>query len=312
MSNIGVAYKRVNDLTELSTIPADGDFFIVVDISDANREKKILASRVISNTGINLADTTTSTTGVITKASTRFIHNFHHPTGNSAIPDGLNTFVGVNAGNFTMGSTATETDHGSYNIGLGGETLLDNTIGRYNIAVGYQTLFENTIGEQNVAVGSFALWLNVIGKRNTAIGDNVLGSAIGDENTAVGRWSMLNTTSGKQNSAFGTQSLINILSTDLNVGMGYRAGMFIAGGAVANTISNTSIYIGANTKALADGGDNEIVIGDSVTGLGSNTVVIGNDSITKTILRGDVTVTALNLVSYENETVYFEGNAVFN
>jgi len=40
--------------------------------------------------------------------------------------------------------------------------------------------------------------------------------------------------------------------------------------------------------ALADGDTNEIVIGASAVGVGSNSVVLGNDSITKTILKGSV------------------------
>jgi archaellum component FlaF (FlaF/FlaG flagellin family) len=40
--------------------------------------------------------------------------------------------------------------------------------------------------------------------------------------------------------------------------------------------------------ALADGDTNEIVIGASAVGAGSNSVVLGNDSITKTVLKGNV------------------------
>ena len=328
MSNIGVAYKRVNDLTELSAIPADEDFFIVVDISDANREKKILASRVISNTGINLADTTTSTTGVITKAGDRFIHNFHHPTGSSAIPDAENTFVGLSSGNFTMGSTATQTWHGSLNTAIGFNTLNMLTTGYDNTAVGSQALSVLTTGAENTAVGIWALKLTTTGNNNTAIGASSMSNVTGNNNTAVGQtagrdigagdnntafgYQTLLLGSGDNNTALGARALLSLTTGFENVAIGHAAGRFITGGVTLNTTSNTSIYIGKNTRPLADGGVNEIVIGDRVTGHGSNTVVIGNDSITKTTLKGDVTVTALNLVSYENETVYFEGNAVFN
>jgi len=330
MSNIGVAYKRVNDLTELSAIPADEDFFIVVDISDANREKKILASRVISNTGINLADTTTSTTGVITKASTRFIHNFHHPTGSSAIPDAENTFVGLSSGNFTMGSTATQTWHGSLNTAIGFNTLNALTTGYDNTAVGSETLPALTTGAENTAVGTWAMILSTTGNNNTAIGAGSMSGVdiTGNKNTAVGYtagrnigagsnntaigYQTLLIGSGDSNTALGTRALLSLTTGSDNVAIGHAAGRFITGGVTANETSLNSIYIGKDIRALADGGDNEIIIGDSLTGLGSNTVVIGNDSITKTTLKGDVTITALNLVSYENETVYFEGNAVFN
>ncbi len=46
MSELGVAYKKVVKLTELVDAPATGDFFVVVDISNINKEKKILASRI--------------------------------------------------------------------------------------------------------------------------------------------------------------------------------------------------------------------------------------------------------------------------
>ncbi len=46
MSNIGVAYKRLIDLITLASIPVDGDYYIVSDVSAANREKKIDAGRI--------------------------------------------------------------------------------------------------------------------------------------------------------------------------------------------------------------------------------------------------------------------------
>ncbi len=45
MSKLGVAYKRLIDLEEQTTVPATGDRFIVADISDANKEKKISSSK---------------------------------------------------------------------------------------------------------------------------------------------------------------------------------------------------------------------------------------------------------------------------
>ena len=52
--------------------------------------------------------------------------------------------------------------------------------------------------------------------------------------------------------------------------------------------SNSSLYLGYGTRALADGDTNEIVIGSSAIGNGSNSVTLGNTSITKTILQANV------------------------
>ncbi len=46
MSRLGVAYKRLIDLATLAAIPVDGDYYIVSDVSEANKEKKIQAGRI--------------------------------------------------------------------------------------------------------------------------------------------------------------------------------------------------------------------------------------------------------------------------
>lgn len=59
-------------------------------------------------------------------------------------------------------------------------------------------------------------------------------------------------------------------------------------GATANTITDNSVYIGANTKASAVGVTNENVFGYDATGAGSNSVILGNDNILTTVLKGSV------------------------
>ena len=73
-----------------------------------------------------------------------------------------------------------------------------------------------------------------------------------------------------------------------NTAIGYESGRFISGGAVANTISDYCVLLGGSTKVLNDDDQNEIVIGYDATGIGSNTVTLGNDAITKTYLKGNV------------------------
>lgn len=178
---------------------------------------------------VKLPSTTTSVTGVIFKGSNRFIHDFHHPAGNSAVPSGANVFVGENAGNFTTGSTATSTNHGSFNVG-----------------VGYSALVALTIGYMNVGIGRLAL-----GQVGT----------------------------GYQNMALGYTALYNITSGYQNVAIGHVAGRYINAGG-ANVTSNTSVYIGSDTRASANGNVNEVVIGNAARGQGSNTIMLGNSAIT--------------------------------
>ena len=142
---------------------------------------------------------------------------------------------------------------GTLIIGDGGGSL--DTGADYNTFVGIGAGFSNTTGRNNTANGYQSLYSNTTGSYNTANGMN----------------SLYANTEGSQ-----------------NFGLGYYSGSYIADGSTPNETGSNNTFIGANTKALADGDTNETVIGNGATGIGSNTVVLGNDSITKTALKGDI------------------------
>ena len=190
--------------------------------------------------------------GVISKDGVRFIHNFNYGNNGMVTTDGYNTFVGVYAGNLTMGSTATQTYQASYNTALGFQALYSNTTGYNNTASGVQSLYSNTTGYYNTASGVQALFSNTTGYRNTA----------------SGMYALYSNTTGSYNTA-----------------SGYNAGSYISGGVNPNQTSITSLYLGAETKALANGDSNEIVLGYNTTGFGSNTAAYGNSSLTKHIFQ---------------------------
>jgi hypothetical protein len=126
-----------------------------------------------------------------------------------------------------------------------------------NIGLGFRTLYSNTLGDYNFAAGTDALYTLTDGDYNVAISRNSLG------NNSDGSY---------------------------NIGIGYEAGYALPNGVSANTSPSSSIFIGRDTRAAADSQTNQIVIGDTAIGNGSNTVTLGNDSITDTYLKGDVTV----------------------
>jgi len=148
-----------------------------------------------------------SLNGISYKGANIFIHNFRHATGDTARPDGNNLFVGENTGNLTMGSTATETYHGSYNTGIGKLSLNSNTTGYKNSAVGMYSLYSNTTGYHNSAVGLFSLYSNTTGSFNSAVGNYSLRSnTTGYNNSALGLSSLRSNTTGYYNSAVGYNS----------------------------------------------------------------------------------------------------------
>ena len=209
----------------------------------------------------------------------------------------LNDYFFGGAGNLTMS--------GSENTASGFQSLYSNTSGSQNTATGYQSLYsndtmwENTAygfrslysnkGYENTAIGNSTLNANTSGVENTATGHKSMNfNTTGSDNTANGLVSLFFNTSGINNTSNGAYSLFYNTTGNNNTASGYYSGRYIADGSTANEISNNSIFLGYDTRALANGDNNEIVIGASATGAGSNTVTLGNDIIMITALKGNV------------------------
>jgi hypothetical protein len=173
------------------------------------------------------------------------------------------------------------------NIGRGGGGISNNT------RVGVNALNANTTGTRNTAVGSESLLLSN-GSDNTSIGARALFAATtGSGNVAIGSSTLNALNTGGNNVAIGGAAMSGLTTGTDNIAIGIEAGRRISGGSDNYTNGTQSIFIGFQTRALADGNNNQIVIGHGATGAGSNTATIGNTSITKTILRG--TINAANL-----------------
>jgi hypothetical protein len=154
----------------------------------------------------------------------------------------------------------------------GNELFRINSNNGSNLFIGKGVGEAITSGGGNTAVGYYSLYYNTTGNLNSAFGE----------------YSLENNTTGLVNTALGMQSLEYNTSGSYNTGVGYLAGSKITGGNISNTTGSYSLFLGAKTKAMADNETNQIVIGYDAVGVGSNSVVLGNDSITKTILKGNV------------------------
>jgi len=167
-------------------------------------------------------------------------------------------------------------------IGHGGSNLGSNTV------VGFEALFSNTTGENNTGNGIQSLFSNTTGIQNSAFGaSSLLYNTTGDLNSSFGSVSLRDNTSGSSNSSFGAFSLLSNTTGYGNIAMGYYAGAFTNSSA-SNLTSNNSVYLGNDTSSSASGNTNEIVIGAYARGGGSNSATLGNTSITKTLLYGNL------------------------
>lgn len=194
----------------------------------------------------------------------------------------LNSFsqTGTSTENIFIGESAgsSHTDTGIKNViignGIAGTAL---TTGQLNTVVGHDSMLSITTGVQNTAIGGLAMTALVSGGFNVAVGTSALRLCTGSSNVAVG------STAGRE-----------ITNRSENTFIGDSAGRYR--GASPSTSTNTncsqSVYLGASTRSNSDGGaTNEIVIGYNATGNGSNSVTLGDTTVTNTYLRGNIRLT---------------------
>ncbi|MDP2741588.1 MAG: hypothetical protein Q8O66_02815, partial [bacterium] len=182
-----------------------------------------------------------------------------------------NTKIGYQAGLNIVSGAGFNTFLG-HQAGLSSATLSTNAAD-HNVAVGYRALYSNTTGKQNAVIGSSALYSNTTGYYNSAMGYGALNR----------------NTTGNNNSAMGYYALYYLVGDySDNTALGYKAGFYQADGATSLTTPNQSVYIGSGAMGFNNSDVNSIVIGYLAKGIGANSVVLGNDSITTTALKGNV------------------------
>lgn len=263
---IGTVVSNAQDIT--NTLAPNGNFKIKDGSTDYLSLTQTTGNLTLfRNLELGGVGNSTSIIGVITKNGERFIHNYLAPNSS-----GLNTFIGTNSGNFTMGGSLS--NEGSYNTAVGVSTLTSLTTGYSNCAFGLATLRFNTTGYYNSAFGNAALninssgynnsafgfgamqsnaygnsnsafgisalRLNSSGNNNTAFGDNSLYSNIASNNSAFGSQSLYNNTTGMYNSAFGFQSLYTNSTGNNNSAFGFTS-LF------ANTTGNQNSAFGISS-----------------------------------------------------------------
>ena len=185
-------------------------------------------------------------------------------------------------GSYALGNNTT----GSNNLAFGADSQLGNIDGNNNIGLGFRTLYSNQSGDDNTAIGASVLIFNT-GDKNTGIGaGSMYYNSTGYSNTGIGYGSLSGNSTGNQNTGIGDNALTFLGAGSNNVALGFQAGKYTTVGAL--TSSDNSVFLGTNSGALGDGQTNQIAIGYDTAGNGSNSATLGNDSITKTILKGNL------------------------
>jgi len=193
----------------------------------------------------------------------------------------------------------------NYNTFLGESIGSVNTTGSNNTATGRLALYANTTGTSNAAYGNGALAMNDVGDANTAIGDIALYfNTSGVANTASGESALYFNSTGSYNTAYGGGALGYNTTGDNNTAVGFNSGS--SHDVNLLTMSN-STFLGYGANSSVDGITNSMALGNGAQVTASNQVVIGNGSVTATLLNGNVgigtTSPQAKLDIYETGTV---------
>jgi len=240
-----------------------------------------------------------------------------------------NSFIGSNSGNHnTMGYRNTflgyasgfSTTTGYTNVFVGNNSGYSNGNGIQNVFLGSSAGYANTTGLNNVYIGESSGFSNLSGARNTFLGqgsgyfttssDNTflgylsgkntstgsfntftgvnsgLTNTTGSYNTAHGYQALYSTTTASYNLAIGQESLYANTTGNSNTGLGYRS-------LYTNTTGTNNTAIGYLADVFTNGLTNATAIGSSAVVASSNSIQLGNSSVTQVFVGTGTTATLL-------------------
>ena len=251
---------------------------------------------------ISMSDSISPAIGNVIKAGAPFIHTYP-----GIVSD--NTFVGENAGNFTMTGTDNSgfganalsiVTTGAQNTAIGSSAMNNNATGSnsvavgwnayssgdynviigsdsgnngsYDIAIGYEALYSDETGS-NIAIGHQAMQNSTGASYDTAVGYQALQNDQSGFNTAVGYQALNENISGTYNAAFGAYAMEDNISGTFNTASGY-------GALGDNTIGSVNTAHGAlalldNTEGNANTALGFIAMEDNTTGNANTAIGLG-------------------------------------
>ena len=233
---------------------------------------------LIENNSIWLGNDPSSTTDTAEKNTAVGIGSLDAiTTGDHNVAIGYNSGTAINSGykNILLGSLAGQgITTGYQNIVVGTEAGYTLTEGYHNIYIGNGAGYSTTTPTENICVGTYTGQKITTGSKNTFVG----------QESGNSNWSIVALT-GHENTCFGYKSGFNVQgASQYNTLIGSRSGDAI-------TTGTENVIIGYNSDPSSATGTNQIVIGSGTTGIGDNTVVIGNASITDVYMASDAGAT---------------------
>jgi hypothetical protein len=190
-----------------------------------------------------------------------------------------NTFLG-NKGGYGV-------RNGSNNVMIGFEAANAISDASNNTIIGYRSGYSITSGSELTFIGALAGFSNTTGLYNTFIGyDSGRFTSSGSTNTSIGYRALYSSTTGYNITSIGAFSSFSLTTGSQSVHIGTNGGRTI-------TTGTFNVFIGENAGFNASqkvDASNSIAIGYATFTTKNNQVVLGNTSISETILNGSVLI----------------------
>lgn len=252
----------------------------------------LMADGSVSSGGTSTVNLATSVTGVL-------------PIANGGTGSSTKNFVDLTT-NQTISAAKTFSDK----IIVNGIIITSPGSTRQNTALGNAAfVYGNSNSSNNTAVGHFAL-SSVQGNSNTAVGENAMrqGSltAAGSYNVGVGSRALTNALDGSNNVGIGYDAL-EVTTGSTNTAVGTEALRFNSTGSgnvgigayalATNTTGTNNTALGNSANVASAGLTNATAIGNGASVTTSNTIQLGNTSVTNVKTSGTLTA---GTVTYPN------------
>ena len=286
-------YVRTTNVTSLTTSVASNTASITsLNTSVASNTASItsLNTSVASNTASisSLTTSVASNTASISSLTTSV-------ASNTASISSLTSSVASNTASITStvpytGATGS-VNLGAYNLTVNSLSIGVPSSGIQNTMFGYAPFVNGTPGDNNTAIGFATLQSLNGGNDNTAVGTNAIrqgaigGGATGSRNTALGSAALSNGNVPSDNTAIGYNTL-SVVTGGANTAVG-------SGALLANTTGSNNTAIGYSANVGSGTLSNATAIGAGAIVSTSNTIQLGNTSVTDVKTSGTLTAGAV-------------------
>ena len=300
---LGIGKNPIFPLDISGSTRIEGDLILGGTIADINGTPiEFGAATATFNVGTNIVDPHITSSQVPS-----WSNNVTVEAGANNLNDLSDGFTDYNC--LLLGNVPSNiTTNADNNVGVGVGVLNAITSGSSNVAIGKDALYSNN-NSKNVAVGRDALYANTNGANNVGVGYNALKyNTTGTDNIGIGAQALYDGIQGNENIAIGKLAMNRNQKGIGNISIGHNSGAEIG---QFNHVSNYNLIIGHQAKTSTTNTTNEIVMGKSAIGHGSNIVVIGNGDVTAWH-PGDDNGVDLGSASYSFKNIYFDGTLYQN